>query len=162
MRGIPSFGGVWFYVRFWGMSFLIVCKITEYWWNHVLWNQTSLGLSFDLIICTTPQVALVAKNLPVNTGNIKDMDSIHGIKRSPIGGNGKPLQYSCLENPMDRGAWWAMVHGITKSQTWLKQLSRHIIIYYYYYYYYYYYSLFITSEIWSNFFSIFHLQFLYL
>ena len=46
-------------------------------------------------------------------------------RRSPGGGHGNPLQYSCLENPMDRGAWWAAVHSVTKSLTWLKQLSTH-------------------------------------
>ena len=51
----------------------------------------------------------MVKNLPVNTGDIKDMDLNPGMKRSPGGGNGKPFQSSCLENPMDRGAWWAMV-----------------------------------------------------
>ena len=44
-------------------------------------------------------------------------------------GNGNPLQYSCLENPMDRGAWWAAVHGVSQSWTWLKQLSMHACIY---------------------------------
>ena len=83
----------------------------------MLWNQTSLGLIFDLIICTTPQVALAVKNLPVNTGDIKDMESISGMKRSPGGGNGKPFRYSSMENPMGTEGWWAMVHGITKSQT---------------------------------------------
>ena len=48
-----------------------------------------------------------------------DTGSIPGSGRSPEEGNGYPLQYSCLENPMDRGAWWATVHGVTKSQTWL-------------------------------------------
>ena len=48
--------------------------------------------------------------------------------RSPGGGHDNPLQYSCLENPMDRGAWWATVHGVTKSQTWLKWLSTHTFI----------------------------------
>ena len=46
-----------------------------------------------------------------------DVGSIHGLGRSPGGGNGNPLQYSCLENPMDRGAWWAAVHGVAKSRT---------------------------------------------
>ena len=59
----------------------------------------------------------MVKNLLANAGDIKDMDSIPGWGRSPGGGNGNPLQYSCLENPMDRGAWWATVHTITKSQT---------------------------------------------
>ena len=66
------------------------------------------------------QVVLVVKNLPANVGDIKDLGSIPGLGRSPGGGHGNPLQYSCLENPMDRGAWWAMVHGVTKSRTRLK------------------------------------------
>jgi len=65
-------------------------------------------------------VALVVKNLPENARDIRDMDSIPGLGRSPGGGNGNPLQYSCLENPMDRGAWKATVHRVTKSQTRLK------------------------------------------
>ena len=51
-----------------------------------------------------------------------DVGSIPGLGRSSGGGNGNPLQYSCLENPMDRDAWWAIVHGVTKSQT---RLSTH-------------------------------------
>ena len=51
--------------------------------------------------------------------------SIPGLGRSPEGGNGNLLQCSCLENPMDRGAWWATVHGVAKSQTRLKRLSMH-------------------------------------
>ena len=51
--------------------------------------------------------------------------SIPGLERSPGEGNGDPLQYSCLENPLDRGDWWAIVHGVAKSQTRLKQLSTH-------------------------------------
>ena len=54
-----------------------------------------------------------------------DLGSIPGLGRSPGGGHGNPLQYSCLENLMDRGAWWATVHRITQRQTWLKQLSMH-------------------------------------
>ena len=57
-----------------------------------------------------------------------DMGSIPGSGRSPGGGLGNPLQYSCLENPMDRGAWWATVHRVAKSQTWLEQLSMHASI----------------------------------
>ena len=49
--------------------------------------------------------------------NVGDLGSVPGLGRSPAGGHGNPLQYSCLENPMDRGAWQATVHGITKSQT---------------------------------------------
>ena len=55
----------------------------------------------------------------------RDMGLIPGLGRSPGGGHGTPLQYSCLENPIDRGAWWATVHGVSKSRTGLKQLSTH-------------------------------------
>ena len=51
--------------------------------------------------------------------NAADLSSIPGSGRSPGEGNGNPLQYSCLENSMDRGAWWATVHGVTKNQTWV-------------------------------------------
>ena len=62
------------------------------------------------------------KKLPANAGDIRDSGSILGSGRFPGEGNGKPLQYSCLENPMDRGAWWATVRRVAKSQTRLKQL----------------------------------------
>ena len=60
------------------------------------------------------QVALVLKNLPANAGDVRDGGSIPGSGRSPGGGNDNPLQYSCLGNPMDRGAWWATVQGVLK------------------------------------------------
>jgi hypothetical protein len=66
------------------------------------------------------QVALVVKNPPVNAGNTRDSDQIPGLGRSPGGGDGNPLQYSCLENPVDRGIWQAVVHRVTNSQTRLK------------------------------------------
>ena len=59
----------------------------------------------------------VVKNLPANVGDARDMGLISGSGRSPGEGNGNPLQYSCLENSMDREAWWARVHRVTKSQT---------------------------------------------
>ena len=71
------------------------------------------------------QVVLVLKNAPANAGDIRDVGLIHGSGRSPGGGHGMSLQYSCLKNPMDRGAWWATVHSVTKSQTRLKRLSTH-------------------------------------
>ena len=61
----------------------------------------------------------VVKNLPANAGDAGDVGLIPGSGRSPGGGNGNPLQYSCLENPMDRGAWWATAHGVTQSQACL-------------------------------------------
>ena len=63
------------------------------------------------------QVALAVKNLPASPGDIRDTGSIPGSGRSPGGGHGNSLQYSCLENPMDRGAWWATVHRVTQSDT---------------------------------------------
>ena len=56
--------------------------------------------------------------------NAGDMGSILWLGRSPGGGHGNPLQYSCLENPMDRGAWWATVHGVTRRWTWINQLGK--------------------------------------
>ena len=55
------------------------------------------------------------KKLPANSGETRDMGSVPGSGRSPGGGNSNPLQYSCLENPMDIGTWWATVHGVAKE-----------------------------------------------
>ena len=66
-------------------------------------------------------MALVVKNLPANAGDVRDLGSIPGSGRSPGGGHGNPLQYSCLENPRDRGVCRATV----QSRTRLKQLSTH-------------------------------------
>ena len=60
----------------------------------------------------TSQLVLMAKNLPANAGDVRDEGSIPGSRRSTGGGHGNPLQYSCLENPMDRGALWATVHRV--------------------------------------------------
>ena len=57
----------------------------------------------------------MVKNPPANAGGARDVGLIAGSGRSPGEGNGNPLQYSCLENPMERGAWWATVHGVTES-----------------------------------------------
>ena len=67
-------------------------------------------------------MAQEVKNLPVNVGDTGGMNSDPGWGRSPGGGNGNPLQYSCLGNPIDRGACWATVHGVAKSWT---RLSTH-------------------------------------
>ena len=61
----------------------------------------------------------MVKNLPVNAEDTADMGSIPGSERSPGAGNGNPLQYSCLDDSMDRGAWWVTVLRVTKSQTLL-------------------------------------------
>ena len=62
------------------------------------------------------QVVLVVRNMPVNTGDIREVGSVPGLGRSPGEGNGSPLQCSCLDNPMDRGAWRATVHGVTRDR----------------------------------------------
>ena len=74
----------------------------------VYWNIVDLWAS---------QVVLMVKIPPANAGDIRDVGLIPGSGRSPGGGHGKPLQYSCLENPMDRGAWWATIHRVAKSHT---------------------------------------------
>ena len=83
-----------------------------------------------IYICTHVgfQAAPVVKNLPANAGDTRDSNSIPGSGRSPGGGHGNSLQYSCLENPMDRGVWWATVHSIAKRQTRRKQLNMHTYI----------------------------------
>ena len=70
-------------------------------------------------------MALVVKNLPASAGDIRNIGSIPGLGRFLGGGHGNPLQYSCLENPMDRGAWRATVHRITKSWT---EVTKHASI----------------------------------
>ena len=73
------------------------------------------------------QVMLVIKNLLAKAGDkARDTGLIPRSGRSPGGGHGNALQYSCLENPMVRGAWWATVHGLAKSQAWLKRLTMHV------------------------------------
>ena len=67
----------------------------------------------------------MGKNPAASAGDVRDAGSIPGSRRSPGGGSGNPLQCSCLENSMDRGAWWATVHGVAKSQTRLKQFNTH-------------------------------------
>ena len=65
-------------------------------------------------------MVLVVKNLPVKAEDIRDTVSIPGSERSPGGVHGNPLQYSCVEKPMERGAWWVSVYGIEKSWAQLK------------------------------------------
>ena len=69
------------------------------------------------------QVMLLVKNQPANAEDMRDKDSIPGLGRSPGGGHGNPLQYSCLEKLMDKGAWRVTIHRVTKNWT---QLSTHV------------------------------------
>ena len=68
-----------------------------------------------MIFVGASQGELVVKNPPANAGDLRDSGSIPGLGRSLGKGHGDPLQYSCLENPVDRGAWWATFHGVSKS-----------------------------------------------
>ena len=77
-------------------------------------------LKYQASVFRASHVVLVVKNLPAYPGDLRDAGFIPGSGRSPAGGHGNPLQNSCLENPMDRGAWQAIVHGVTKSWTQLK------------------------------------------
>ena len=72
------------------------------------------------LLIVASQVVLVVKNLPANAGDRGEVASVSELGGSPGEGHGNPLQYYCLENPMDRGAWWATVYRITKSWTRLK------------------------------------------
>ena len=92
-------------------------------WQCILkTNKTNWSSSYTI---WASQVALVIKNPPANAGDLRDTVSVLGLGRFPGGGHSEPLQYSCLENTMDRGACWATVHGVAKSWTRLKRLSRH-------------------------------------
>ena len=71
-------------------------------------------------------MVLVVKKLPANTGKLTEVvGSVPGSGRSPAGGHGNPLQYSCLEKPIDRETWWAMVHRVANSLRGLKQRNTH-------------------------------------
>ena len=113
---------------------ILICNIVRFICYHLFSILASLYIQADvnylfiglgMWYTGASQVALEVKNPPANGGNIRDMDSIPGLGRSPGGGHGDPFQYSCLENPMDRGAWQAMVHNGAKCQTRLKQLTMH-------------------------------------
>ena len=94
-----------------------------------------LAIWFSSVLLLTPHLGItemnkgfpsgwVGKNLPTNAGDPGDKISIPGLGRSPGGENGNPLQYSCLENPMDRGARWATVRGAAENQTWLRRSTK--------------------------------------
>ena len=81
----------------------------------------TLWIKYTRALINTAMVKIlqVVKNPPAKAGELRDAGLIPGSERSPGGEHGNPLQYSCLENPMDRGAWWATVHGVAKAKRWL-------------------------------------------
>ena len=105
-------------------------KTPHRWWIETCKNPDSVSLHrrqeaiFELLGGIlgngASQVALVVKNPPASAGDVRDAGSIPGSGRSPGGGHGNPLQYSSLETPLDRGAWRATVHRVTKNRTQLK------------------------------------------
>ena len=78
-------------------------------------HKSGLNLKVPYFLKWASLVALVVKNPPARARNIRDAGSTPGLRRSPGGGCDNPLQYSCLENPMDRGTWWARVQRVTES-----------------------------------------------
>ena len=79
-------------------------------------NHYNIVISFQLKWIS---LIIIKKNLPASAGDERDESSMPRLGRSPGEGAGNLLQYSCLENPMDGGEWWATVHGVARSQTWL-------------------------------------------
>ena len=96
----------------WSYRFLCFVVVAV---RHLSWNIPEVGAS---------QVALVVRTLPANAGDIRDMGLTPGLERSPRGENGNLLQYSCLENPIDRGAWWATIYGVAELEM-TEWLSTH-------------------------------------
>ena len=91
---------------------------------YTFFSTRPLEISRHLVLSPrTSQVALVVKNLPADAraGDIRDAGSVPAWGRPPGEGSGNPLRYSCLGNPMDRGAWWATVHGVAQSHSLLKR-----------------------------------------
>ena len=91
-------------------------------YTHLLKENTyeNTRISKIKLAKSASQVALVVKNPSASAGDFRVADAIPGLGRSPGGGHGNPLQYSCLQNPMDRGTWWSKAHSVTKSCTLLK------------------------------------------
>ena len=132
-------------------NFLVICKAYLWVWGReniylTHFNKSKANCSLAWRSCPTVmlsqnQLSLSCYSEPLSLGfpggsevkasarNAGDLGSIPGSERSPGEGSGNPLQYSCLENPMDGGAWWATVHGVAKSQTWLRDFTFTFIIY---------------------------------
>ena len=125
--------------KYWSFSFSIspmlhdldssqlwVMKKRSNYIHFVKWWEMHHYFSFNRLCIGASQVVLVVKNPRDNAGHIRNASLIPGLGRSPGGGHGNPLPHSCLENPMDRVAWWTTVYGVAQSQTQLKQLSTHV------------------------------------
>ena len=101
------------YAQFLGTYMYVHMSVYMYRYAYVCMHlHMYLCVCVCVCVCMVSQVVLMVKKLPANAADVRDVGSIPGSGRSPGGGHGNPLQYSCLENPMDRGAWWATVHGV--------------------------------------------------
>ena len=101
---------------------LSVEKLHSEKWEHAETQETVKG--DQIILWSLSIIKDLAKNPLANVGDIRDVGMTPGSGRAPGGGHSNPLQYSCLENPMDRGTRWATAHWVVKSRTWLKRLSK--------------------------------------
>ena len=99
--------------------YINVCGVCVYICMYVVCVYIYISMYVNICICIymVSLVVLVVKNLSANAGDIRDAGSIPGLERSPGRGHGNPLWCSCLENPMDKGAWQATGHRVAKSQT---------------------------------------------
>ena len=98
------------------LTWISLCIKVETIWGTKLTSSVIFNFQLPVLFQGASQAALLVKNLPAKAGDVRDAGSIPGLERSSRGGRGNPLQYSCLENPMDRGAWWVTVHGVAKIQ----------------------------------------------
>ena len=98
------------------LKYTIIRELKSRWWICLLKISVSNGSGFP--------GGSVVKNLPANAGDSRATGSIPESGRSPGEGNGHPLQYSCLENSMDKEAWWATVHGVTVRHNWARMQSK--------------------------------------
>ena len=130
IRSIHVAANGWFHSFYGGVIFhcvyvpqplyLFLC-----WWTF--WLLPCLGYLNSGAVSQSGSVSSKDPIPPASARDVRDASLIPGSGRSPGGGHGNPLQYYCLENPMDRGAWWGTVHSVTQSQTWLKQLSMRAV-----------------------------------
>ena len=105
---------------------LCICDSCLPLWKVIQEERDCLASSWPSItLFRASQLVLVVKIQPANAGDIRDKCSVPGLGGSPGGGHANQLQYSCLGNPMDWRVWWATMHRVTKSWTWLKRLNTH-------------------------------------
>ena len=91
--------------------------LSRVYYHNQLCQTSAQYLASHLANLGLSQVTLIVRNLPANAGDIRDVGSVPGLGRSPREEHGNPLQFTCLENPMDRGAWWTAVHRVAESDT---------------------------------------------